>query len=77
MLVEWKQPRLKLVPQTYGEYLISHPDIMPEKISLDTKGYRVQKTEYGTAKELELPFKEGDWIDETYVSENFRMISDD
>lgn len=75
MKFEWKVPRIVTEPMVYGKYLTLHPDMMPEpKIPLDTKGYLVQEVDYGMTEENKLPFKKGDWIDEDYVSSNFREL---
>ena len=72
MTFEWKRPRIDLKQQSYGQYLVEHPEIMPNQDkALDTPGYVVISTDYGAAEDTRLPFIPGDWLEATYVKENF------
>ena len=68
----WKVPKITVSEAKYGEYLMRHPDTIPAKdISLDTEGYIVEETDYGTAEYNIFPFQRGDWIEKEYVHNNF------
>ena len=72
MIFEWKRPRIDLKQQSYGQYLVEHPEIIPSNDKdLNTPGYVVISTDYGAAEDTRLPFITGDWLEATYVKENF------
>lgn len=75
MLFEKKRPRIEVRPMVYGEYLTLHREMMPAvNIPLETKGFFVEETYYGTEEDTKMPFNKGDWIEEDYVKNNFNEI---
>ena len=75
MKFELKRPYINAEPKTYGIYLTEHPDMLPQEgVPLETEGYVITATDYGTATFTRLPFKNGDWVDKDFIEGNFIQV---
>lgn len=75
MLFEKKRPKIEVKPMVYGEYLTLNKDMIPvNNIPLETKGFLVEETYYGTEEDTKMRFNKGDWLEEEYVKNNFNEI---
>lgn len=76
MKFELKRPQIFAEHKTYGQYLMDNPAVIPKPdVPMETEGFIIIGTNYGTAEDTSLPFKIGDWVDADYINSNFNTVN--